>query len=71
MSCFTKTIGDKKYFCLDDFYWSHQYGYVEMNPEEQESHNPWDLLDYKTLQGRWGKRAVTRSIDWIENINPN
>ena len=63
MSCFITTIKDKKYYCLDDFFWSHQYGYVEMTEEEKNSPSPWDLLEYKTLQGRWGTRLVTR---WIE-----
>ena len=58
MSCFTKTIGESKYYCLDNFYGGHNYGYVEMTEEERNSPNPWELLDYKTLEWRGGSRKV-------------
>ncbi len=44
MSCYIKTIWKKKYYCLDDFFWSHQYWYVEMNEEEMKSKDSWWAL---------------------------
>lgn len=62
MSCFTKTIWEDKYYCIDDFFWSHKYWYVKMTEEEKESEEPWNLLDFTDLKWRGWEREVLKSI---------
>jgi hypothetical protein len=58
MSCFTKHVQEDKYYCIDDFFGHHRYGYVKMTDEEKASEEPWHLLKYATLESRGGKRKV-------------
>lgn len=62
MSNYITQVGDKKYYCLDDYYGSHQYWYVKMTEEEMKHPAPWNLLPYKDTEWRWGKRNVLREL---------
>lgn len=55
------------YYCIDDFFWQHNYWYVKMNEEEIKVYNDtwwwaWELLEYSSLKWRWWNREVLRNI---------
>ncbi len=62
MSCFTNKVGEDKYYCLDDYFGRHHYGYVKMTKQEQDSADPWNLLRFGELEGRsseWYRKVLT------------
>lgn len=52
------------YYCIDDFFWPHQYWFVKMTEEEDQAKllGKWELLDFKTLEWRGWTREVLRTI---------
>lgn len=59
------------YYCIDNYFWPHEYGFVKMIEEEEKAKlwEKWSLLDFKTLEWRGGTRPVLNAIpSEFENI---
>ena len=69
MSCFVKEIEWEKWFCIDDYFWNHNYWYVKMNEEEKESGSPWELFSVTSLEWRGWNRKVYKPEELISMKN--
>lgn len=63
MSSFIQKVWEDKYYCIDDFFGTHEYGFIKMTEEEKLSDTPWELLYNSKLWGWWVDREVLREIN--------